>query len=80
MFQLIADIFLSVWGLLLESGVYILFGLLVAGMLRTFLNPNTVVRHLGQDRFKSVFKAAFRGITIPLCACGVRPAALSLRR
>jgi uncharacterized membrane protein YraQ (UPF0718 family) len=54
------------WQLLQESAIYILFGLLVAGLLRVFLNPGTVSLHLGQGRFKSVIKAAFLGIPIPL--------------
>ncbi|MBW2086759.1 MAG: SO_0444 family Cu/Zn efflux transporter, partial [Deltaproteobacteria bacterium] len=36
--------------------------------------------HLGQGRFSSVFKAAFLGVPIPLCSCGVLPAAASLKR
>lgn len=54
------------WHLLVESSVYILFGLVVSGMLRVFLNPATVAGHLGRGRFRSVFKAAFLGIPIPL--------------
>jgi uncharacterized membrane protein YraQ (UPF0718 family) len=54
------------WHLLLDASVYILFGLVVSGWLRVFLNPNTVVKHLGRGRFASVFKAAFLGIPIPL--------------
>jgi hypothetical protein len=54
------------WELLLDASVYILFGLIVSGLLRVFLNPNTVVKHLGRGRFVSVFKAAFLGIPIPL--------------
>ena len=54
------------WHLLLDASVYILFGLLVSGLLRVFLNPNTVSRHLGHGRFSSVLKAAFLGIPIPL--------------
>jgi uncharacterized membrane protein YraQ (UPF0718 family) len=54
------------WHLLLDASVYILFGLVVSGLLRVFLNPNSVVRHLGRGRFSSVFKAAFLGIPIPL--------------
>jgi hypothetical protein len=54
------------WNLLLDASVYILFGLIVSGWLRVFLNPNTVVKHLGRGRFASVFKAAFLGIPIPL--------------
>jgi uncharacterized membrane protein YraQ (UPF0718 family) len=43
-----------------------LFGLLFSGFLKVFLNPDTVAHHLGHGRFKSVFKAAFLGIPIPL--------------
>jgi uncharacterized membrane protein YraQ (UPF0718 family) len=68
------------WHLLLESSVYIIFGLLVAGLLRVFLNPSSVARHFGQGRFRSVFKAALLGIPIPLCSCGVLPAAVSMKK
>jgi uncharacterized membrane protein YraQ (UPF0718 family) len=54
------------WHLLLASSVYVLFGLLVSGLLRVFLNPNSVAQHFGQGRFRSVFKAALLGIPIPL--------------
>jgi hypothetical protein len=62
----IIEILRATWGLLVDASVYILFGLLVAGLLRVFLNPNSIARHLGQGRFKSVIKAAFLGIPIPL--------------
>jgi uncharacterized membrane protein YraQ (UPF0718 family) len=39
---------------------------MVAGMLRVFLNPVSVAKHLGQGRFVSVLKAAVLGIPIPL--------------
>ena len=76
----IVDILAESWRLLLESSIYILFGVLVAGILRAFLNPNAVAKHLGRGRFLSVFKAAFWGIPIPLCSCGVLPAAISLKK
>lgn len=62
----IANILLASWNLLLDASVYILVGLLVSGLLRVFLNPNSVARHLGRGRFLSVFKAAILGIPIPL--------------
>ena len=62
----IADIFQEAWHLLIESSIYILFGLLVSGLMRVLLKPDLVVRHLGQGRFASVFKAAILGIPIPL--------------
>jgi uncharacterized protein len=68
------------WRLLLESSVYILFGLAVSGLLRVFLSPSAVATHLGKGRFKSVIKAGLLGIPIPLCSCGVLPAAVSLRK
>ena len=68
------------WHLLLEASVYILFGMLVGGLLKVFLNPSFVADHLGKGKFSSVIKAALFGIPIPLCSCGVLPAAASLKR
>ncbi|WP_319404741.1 SO_0444 family Cu/Zn efflux transporter [uncultured Desulfosarcina sp.] len=78
--NLLLNILLQSWNLLLESSVFILFGLLVSGLLRVFLNPGSVSRHLGRGRFKSVFKASLLGIPIPLCSCGVLPAAAALKK
>lgn len=60
------NVLLASWDLLVDSSVYILFGLIIAGLLRVFLNPGSVARHLGHGRFISVFKAALLGIPIPL--------------
>lgn len=68
------------WQLLVESAAYMLFGLLISGLLRMFLHPATVARHLQQGRFKPVFKAALLGVPIPLCSCGVLPAAVTLKK
>lgn len=76
----VVSVLQEAWHLLRESSLYILFGMLVSGMLRLALNPSSVVRHLGKGRFGSVFKAALLGIPIPLCSCGVLPAAISLKR
>lgn len=68
------------WHLLLDASIYILFGLLIGGLLKVFLNPSFVASHLGRGRFMSVIKAALFGIPIPLCSCGVLPAAASLKK
>ena len=73
-------VFKESWHLLLDSSVYVIFGIVVSGLLRVFLSPNTVARHFGHGRFSSVFKAALLGIPIPLCSCGVMPAAVSLKK
>ncbi len=74
------DLFLASWDMLRQASIYILFGLLVGGLLKMFLSPAYVAAHLGSGRFSSVFKAALLGIPIPLCSCGVLPAAASLKK
>ena len=68
------------WVMLLDSSVYILFGIAVGGLLKMFLSTEYVVKHLGKGRFSSVIKAALFGIPIPLCSCGVLPAAATLKK
>ena len=79
-FELTISIFSETLSLLLDSSPYILFGILVAGLLRMFLSTDYVVRNLGEGRVLPVLKASFLGIPIPLCSCGVLPAAASLRK
>ncbi len=78
--NLIVDIFRESWILLQDSAVYVLFGVVIGGLMKVFLNPNTVARHLGRGRVMPVLKAALLGIPLPLCSCGVLPAAASLKR
>lgn len=68
------------WDLLLDASIYILFGILVGGVLKMFLSTEYVAQHLGQGRYRSVLKAALLGIPIPLCSCGVLPAAAALKK
>jgi uncharacterized membrane protein YraQ (UPF0718 family) len=62
----ILNVLTASWDLLLDSSVYIVFGLVVAGLLRVFLSPSSVAKHLGRGRFVSVLKASILGIPIPL--------------
>jgi uncharacterized membrane protein YraQ (UPF0718 family) len=66
MLHFILDTWTACLHLLLDASVYILFGLVVAGLIRVFLNPATVGRHLGAGRITSVFKASLVGIPVPL--------------
>ena len=78
--QLIIEIMGAAWTLLEQSSLYILLGLEVGGLLKMFLSPNYVAAHLGKGKVKSVFKAALLGVPIPLCSCGVLPAAAQLKK
>ncbi len=64
--EIVNEVIAATWQFLLEAGIYILFGILVAGLVKTFLDPDTVARHLGRGRFLPVIKAALFGIPIPL--------------
>lgn len=76
----ITAVFQASWQLLMQSAPYMLFGLAVGGMLKIFLSADYVAKHLGSGRFSSVIKASLLGIPIPLCSCGVLPAAASLKK
>ena len=60
--------------------MYIILGLVIAGILKSYLSASFVARHLGRGRFLPVLKAALLGIPLPLCSCGVMPAAASLKK
>jgi len=68
------------WKLFLDSSVYIIFGMVVGGLIKVFFRPAAVAAQLGRGRFYPVLKAALLGIPLPLCSCGVLPAALSLKK
>jgi len=54
------------WNILLDSSIYILLGILIAGLLKTVLSTQAVSKHLGKGRYLSVVKAAFFGVPLPL--------------
>ncbi|MEI6692965.1 MAG: SO_0444 family Cu/Zn efflux transporter [Chlorobium sp.] len=82
--QGIQDIIIAVltasWAVLMESAPFVLLGSLVAGFLKAFLPENFVARHLGGNTILSIFKAAALGVPLPLCSCGVLPAAAGLKQ
>ncbi len=66
MVDIINEILNASWEILLDSSVYILGGILIAGILKVVLSPELIVNHLGKGRYTSVVKAAFFGIPLPL--------------
>jgi uncharacterized membrane protein YraQ (UPF0718 family) len=64
--QLLVNIWAACQHIFLDAAIYILFGLFIAGLIRAFLNPSAVARHLGTGRFASVFKASLLGVPVPL--------------
>jgi uncharacterized membrane protein YraQ (UPF0718 family) len=66
--------------LALLSAPWLLFGLVVAGLIHAWLPMNLVGRSLGGTGPGAVIRAALIGAPLPLCSCGTLPAAFSLRR
>ena len=68
------------WHIFTDAAPYVIFGFLAAGLIRALLPEDAVARHLGGGSLSAVVKASLLGIPLPLCSCGVIPAAIGLRR
>jgi uncharacterized membrane protein YraQ (UPF0718 family) len=77
---LLEKILAESWNILCLSAPYILFGFFSSGLLKAFLPDDFIARHLGQENRRSLFKAALFGLPLPLCSCGVLPAAAGIRK
>ncbi len=77
MFQ---TLILSLWATVTELAPSLFVGLAAAGILHVLVRRDIVQRHVGKPGFLSTLKAAALGVPMPLCSCGVLPAALALRR
>jgi uncharacterized membrane protein YraQ (UPF0718 family) len=66
--------------ILLDSGLWLMAGFLLAGLVHVFVPIGWVRRHLGGRGPWPIIKAALMGIPLPLCSCSVIPAAAQLRR
>ena len=69
----------EIWSLLLMMAPYLLFGMLISGLLSIFINKDFVFKHIGSKNFISIFKSTIFGVPMPLCSCGVIPVAATLK-
>lgn len=74
---LLAENFIA---LFMESAPWLLLGLLVAAIMHELVPVSLLQRHMGSNSMSAVAKAAVIGAPLPLCSCGVIPAAVGLRR
>ncbi len=66
--------------LYLSAAPWLLFGLLLAALVHAWIPERMIQRWLGGEGFFPVVRAAIVGAPLPLCSCGVIPAALGIRR
>ena len=64
----------------LDAAPWLLLGLLIGGLFKSLMPQAFLHRHLTRPGVGSIFKAALLGGPLPLCSCGVIPAALGLRQ
>ena len=80
MLETLALIMHESWDVLLESAPFMLLGFFIAGLLKAYVGPEFISKNLGSGKTSDVVKASILGVPIPLCSCGVIPAAAQLRQ
>ncbi|MCX8082012.1 MAG: SO_0444 family Cu/Zn efflux transporter [bacterium] len=71
---------IEIIGLLNEMSPYLLFGFLIAGILKVLIPTERIYYHLSPSNFLSILKATLLGIPLPLCSCGVIPVATHIKK
>ena len=72
--------FLNLWELMLELAPWLFAGAALASLLHVWLPKDFVSRRLGGGGMGEVTRAVALGVPLPLCSCGVIPAAMSLKK
>jgi len=57
---------------------YLLLGFFFAGVLHVYIQQDKIAKYTGKANFLSVLRAAFLGVPLPLCSCGVIPTGVSM--
>jgi uncharacterized membrane protein YraQ (UPF0718 family) len=78
--MLLLNILAMIWTLYLEAAPWLMAGLIAAGLIKAWIPEQRMAGWLGGRGLWPVTKAALMGAPLPLCSCGVIPAALGLHR
>lgn len=80
--DIIYGVLFESWSLFLEMSPYLFLGFLIAGILHVLVPDEKILSYLGESagKVRSVINASLMGLPLPLCSCGVVPAALSLKK
>lgn len=74
------DFLYEFWHILELISLYLLLGILLAGIIKVYMNDSFIKKHIGKKGFGSIFKATMIGIPLPMCSCSVIPFATSLKK
>ncbi|MEQ8769037.1 MAG: SO_0444 family Cu/Zn efflux transporter [Phycisphaerales bacterium] len=70
----------ELWMILLDSGVWLIVGFALAGVVHALVPMGWIRKQLGGRGVIPIAKAAALGLPMPLCSCSVIPVAASLRQ
>ena len=70
----------NLWSVTQSLGIWFIFGLFIAGLMHLYIPEQLFKKWLGKSSFTNVIKAAFIGVPMPLCSCGVVPTVITLRK
>lgn len=68
------------WRMILESALMLLFGFVLAGIIRALLTPTSMKSLFGRGRLTQIVTASVIGVPLPLCSCSVLPVTAQLRK
>jgi uncharacterized membrane protein YraQ (UPF0718 family) len=77
---MVVDLIKNIWLVYLDTAFWMLIGLLAAGFIKSYISEGTMKRWVGGRGIAAILRAALFGAPLPLCSCGVLPAAIGLRR
>ena len=77
---MVVELLNNIWQVFLDTAFWLLIGLLAAGFIKSFISEAAMKRWVGGRGLSSILRAALFGAPLPLCSCGVLPAAIGLRR
>ena len=77
---MVVELLNNIWLVFLDTAFWLLIGLLAAGVIKSFIAEDTMQRWVGGRGIGSILRAALFGAPLPLCSCGVLPAAIGLHR
>lgn len=70
----------EIWEFILIISPWLILGLLIAGLIHSFIGENFIRKNLGGAGIIPVLKATLFGIPLPVCSCSVIPIAAGLRK
>jgi len=73
-------ILIAILDMYLDAAPWLVVGIVAAGLVHALMPDGLLGKWLGGNGAWSVIKAALVGAPLPLCSCGVLPAAVGLRK